>query len=248
VAAFFPTDVTSWKSQTALFSFSYSTFGPRIDYVFANAGIAQMKEMRSKDPSYFGSAAPTDLTNLADHPPVLKVIDVNLTGVLYTVQLSLVYFRRQNKDKDGWRGKIVATASNAAIYPFPNDPLYGAAKMGVLGTVRALGPKVFKEGITVNCFGPSVVATGLGPPDFLEKLEKDGRMTPMLTITKAVDMFIDPSSKLTGQMIENCVERNVIRPRPPYMDAKARANMDEFWPVDEIDETLDVDLTKYEVV
>lgn len=50
---------------------------------------------------------------------------------------------------------------NRSFYPFPNDPLYGAAKQGVLGAVRAVGPRVLKEGITVNCFGPSVVGEHL---------------------------------------------------------------------------------------
>ena len=44
-----------------------------------------------------------------------------------------------------------------AFYPFPNDTLYSASKHGVLGLTRAAGVKVFHEGITVNCFGPSVV-------------------------------------------------------------------------------------------
>lgn len=38
-----------------------------------------------------------------------------------------------------------------SFYPFPNDPLYAAAKQGVLGTCRAVGPKVIDEGITVKC-------------------------------------------------------------------------------------------------
>lgn len=38
-----------------------------------------------------------------------------------------------------------------SFYPFPNDPLYAAAKQGVLGTCRAVGPKVLDEGITVKC-------------------------------------------------------------------------------------------------
>jgi NAD(P)-dependent dehydrogenase (short-subunit alcohol dehydrogenase family) len=39
------------------------------------------------------------------------------------------------------------------------DALYGAAKHGIWGAVKAVGVKVLPEGITVNCFGPSVVGT-----------------------------------------------------------------------------------------
>ena len=59
------------------------------------------------------------------------------------------------------REESILMEVNRSFYPFPNDPLYGAAKQGVLGAVRAVGPRVLKEGITVNCFGPSVVGEHL---------------------------------------------------------------------------------------
>lgn len=135
-AEFCACDVTSWASVCEVFQYSYLKFGERIDYVvccvstlsstrydllidfsplrqFANAGIAQMKEMNSSDPTHFATAAPSDLTTLIDRPPSLAVIKVNLDGVLYCVHAALAYFRKQEKDKDGWRGKIVCTGSNA---------------------------------------------------------------------------------------------------------------------------------------
>jgi NAD(P)-dependent dehydrogenase (short-subunit alcohol dehydrogenase family) len=135
VVVFCACDVTSWISVTSVFAFSYKTFGKRIDYVFANAGvrpypslgkmakteirwqIAQMREMRSADPTHFGCAKIEDLSTLEDQAPNLKVMDVNMTGVLYTIYAALAYYRQQEKDSDGWRGKIVATGSNACV-PF----------------------------------------------------------------------------------------------------------------------------------
>ncbi|GAA5913237.1 hypothetical protein JCM5296_006861 [Sporobolomyces johnsonii] len=247
-AEFCATDVTSWASVCELFAFSYAKFGKRIDYVFANAGIAQMHEMRSSNPTYFATTKHDDLETLQDRPPSLAVIRVNLDGVLYTLHAALAYFRKQEKDKDGWRGKFVGTGSNASFYPFPNDPLYAAAKHGVLGICRAVGPKVFEEGITVNCFGPSVVATGLAPPDFLAMLEREGRLTPMKTVTDAVDVFINPTSKVTGQIIENCGTRNAFRAIPGYMDDNARKNMNEFHSSDQIDQALSVEGAGLDVV
>ncbi|CEQ40810.1 SPOSA6832_02467, partial [Sporobolomyces salmonicolor] len=287
-AEFCATDVTSWASVCELFAFSYVKFGRRIDYVFANAGIAQMQEMRSSNPTYFATAKQDDLETLQDRPPSLAVIRVNLDGVLYTLHAALAYFRKQEKDKDGWRGKFVGTGSNAcqkahfgttsdrsSFYPFPNDPLYAAAKSGVLGICRAVGPKVFEEGITVNCFGPSVVATGLAPPEFLAMLEREGRLTPMKTITDAADVFINPKSKVTGacdprlleatttarsryaeltwasiagQIIENCGTRNAFRAIPGYMDDNARKNMNEFHSSDQIDQALSVEGAGLDVV
>lgn len=45
----------------------------------------------------------------------------------------------------------------------------------------------------------------------------------MSTVLAAVDFFIHPDSKVTGQMVENCGEKNVIRKRPEYLDAHAQA-------------------------
>ncbi|KPV72865.1 uncharacterized protein RHOBADRAFT_55537 [Rhodotorula graminis WP1] len=241
-------NVTDWASVCTLFALASKTFGSRIDFVFVNAGIAQMSEMRSSDPGHFSTTHHPSLDDLGDRPPRLSVIRVNLDGVLYTLHAALAYFRAQDKDEDGWRGKFVATGSNASIYPFPNDALYAAAKQGVLGMCRAVGPKVLDEGITVNCFGPSVVATGLAPPDFINMLEREHRLTPMRTVTDAVDVFLDPKSQVTGQIIENCGTKNVFRSVPTYMDGAARANMNEFHPVDQIDSALSVDGLGLDVV
>ncbi|KAK4701829.1 hypothetical protein P7C70_g4399, partial [Phenoliferia sp. Uapishka_3] len=248
LAAFHVTDVTSWTSQVALFAFAYATFGPRIDFVFGNAGIAQSREMRPNDPTHFASADIDDLSTLAEHKPDLSVIEVDLIGVLHSLYLSLVYFRKQEKDGDGWRGKFVATGSNASFYPFPCDALYGTAKHGVLGAVRAVGPRVVKEGITVNALGPSVVWTPLIPAGFAELLEKEKRITYMSTVTNACDVFLAPGSKVTGQIIESCGEKNVFRAIPGHMDDKVKANMDLFWPVEETEAALAVAGVELEVV
>lgn len=72
-----------------------------------------MREMRSSDPAHFGSAVVDDLDTLLSSPPSLKVVEVDLNAVLYSLYLSLAYFRKQPKDVDGWRGKFVATGSIA---------------------------------------------------------------------------------------------------------------------------------------
>lgn len=105
-------DVTSWDSLYQAFKSTTEAFGNRIDYVFANAGISQMTDMRQNNPSHFATNS-TLVEDLATSPPNLSVINVNLTGVLYTVYLALAYFRRQEPDVDGWRGKIIATGSTA---------------------------------------------------------------------------------------------------------------------------------------
>lgn len=71
-----------------------------------------MSKLRDTNPTHFATNA-TPVEDLVNSPPDLSIINVNLTGVLYTVYLALAYFRRQEPDADGWRGKIVATGSTA---------------------------------------------------------------------------------------------------------------------------------------
>lgn len=78
----------------------------RVDFVFANSGIAQMRQMRANDPTYFATTKHDDLESLEKRKPDLKVIDVNLNGVLYTCHAALAYFRAQELDSDGFRGKV----------------------------------------------------------------------------------------------------------------------------------------------
>lgn len=123
----------------------------------------------------FHTTEVSDLSTLASNPPDLKIMDVNSTGVLYTTYLAIAYFRKQDKDKDGWRGKLVLTASNAcvvlpfcplaavatrrhhktdsegryrAIYPFPADVAYACSKHGTSGL--ATGESSATDGVEMQ--------------------------------------------------------------------------------------------------
>ena len=89
----------------------------RVDFVFANSGIAQMNQMRANNPAHFATAVIDDLDSLAAQKPNLKVIEVNLTGVLYTCYAALAYFRAQELDKDGFRGKVCPALSDIGLPP-----------------------------------------------------------------------------------------------------------------------------------
>lgn len=64
-------DVSSWKEQAQAFSNVYDAFG-RIDFVFANAGIAEGM-----------SNALATIHPDAPQEPNLKVVAVDLNGVIY---------------------------------------------------------------------------------------------------------------------------------------------------------------------
>ena len=67
--------------------------------------------------------------------PSLLTIEVNLHGVIWTSYLALAAFRK-NASKSG---KLVITASSAALYPSGPLPLYAATKHGV-----SIAPVLFR--------------------------------------------------------------------------------------------------------
>lgn len=83
-----------------------------------------MREMRSSEPTHFTTTHVESLASLAAHPPSLKVIDVDLTAVLYSLSASLAYFRTQEKDAHGFRGRFVATGSNARAFPSSSPGIF----------------------------------------------------------------------------------------------------------------------------
>jgi NADP-dependent 3-hydroxy acid dehydrogenase YdfG len=85
-------EVTSWDQQAAAFSAAVKEFG-RIDYVYPIAGIGERVWTPNRPDKKEGFKKP-DLT----------VLDVDVTGVLYTVSLALQQFRRQDV-VGGFRGK-----------------------------------------------------------------------------------------------------------------------------------------------
>lgn len=231
-------DVASWVDQVNLFQKATERFGKRIDYVFGNAGIAEGTGKSDSSAQLFHNSSPL-LDTLSQNPPDLHIMEINLTGILYTTYLALAYFRQQDKNADGCRGRIVLTSSNAAFYPFPAGALYATSKSAFIGLIRSVGPQVLHEGIYINALGPSVVASDILPPDFFDTMQKEGRLTPTSTITTCIDTLLDPKSRQTGQMIENVGNQNVVRPVPDYLTGVVEKNLDEFFPVETTAEALD---------
>lgn len=88
-------DAADWDSQLAAFQKALAEFG-RIDYVFAIAGIGERKWI------------PNNPETLDFAKPDLSVLDIDLTGVLYTAALAIQQMRRQQPDETGYRGKSKA--------------------------------------------------------------------------------------------------------------------------------------------
>lgn len=78
-----------------------------------------------------------------------KILDVNLTGALWTAKLAV---------KHG-ATSLVFMASVAGLEPIPGLGAYSVSKAGLLGLMRALARELGPSGVRVNAIAPGLVET-----------------------------------------------------------------------------------------
>lgn len=189
-------DTSSWDSQVAAFRKAIDWRAPdggRIDFVAPIAGIGERQWLPF--PEVTSSEKPDEFTE-----PDLSIIDVDLTGVLYTIALAVQHFRRQTRTKDSLLGRIGLVASVCGMYCVPSLPIYTSAKHALIGLTRSYGKLLVDEGITINAVAPNVVQTSISAPQFYDKLAEKNLLTPMAGLMGAFQEMLD--TKCSGEVFE----------------------------------------------
>ena len=130
-------DVRSWDDVEGTVAACVEAFGG-IDFVVANAGIGDYSALDTGDPERWR-----------------RVLETNLLGVLHTVRAALPPMKAQRS------GHIVLMASIASRWTWVGEPVYIAAKWGVVGLGWALRKEVLGDGIRVTMIEPGMVDTPL---------------------------------------------------------------------------------------
>ncbi|TCM50746.1 meso-butanediol dehydrogenase/(S,S)-butanediol dehydrogenase/diacetyl reductase [Rhizobium sp. PP-F2F-G48] len=131
-------DVSDRASVKALIDETVSRFG-RLDVMFNNAGISQTCPFLDVTEDDFN-----------------RIMKINGLGVLIGTQEAARQMIAQ-----GGGGKIINTASIAGKQGYPLFAHYCASKFAVVAITQAAARALADHRITVNCFGPGVVATEL---------------------------------------------------------------------------------------
>jgi NAD(P)-dependent dehydrogenase (short-subunit alcohol dehydrogenase family) len=155
-------DVTDRAANQAVVARVEAEHG-RLDAAFLNAGIAG----RSRE--------------VLDVEEFLRVVDVDLFGVVYGTEAALPALRRAGG------GSIVVTASLAGLSPMATDPGYSVAKGGAVAFVRSLAPRLAEEDVVVTAICPGFADTAIIDP-IREEFEKAG--FPVLTAEEVADAMI----------------------------------------------------------
>ncbi|MDT7545113.1 MAG: hypothetical protein QOE99_1223 [Actinomycetota bacterium] len=167
-------DVSDFDQVVATTAEAEKAFGG-LDLFFLNAGITT------------GCGVDEDF-DLASYR---RAMSINVDGVVFGVHAALPALRRRGG------GSIVCTASMAGLTAVPFDPVYGANKHAVVGLVRALGPQLAPQNISINAFCPGFAETKIIGP-IKELLQQSGvPIIPVETAGEAVLTAFDGGE--TGQ-------------------------------------------------
>jgi NADP-dependent 3-hydroxy acid dehydrogenase YdfG len=110
----------------------------RLDFVLANAGVADQA-----------------LASEGDPPVWQRLIETNLLGVMYCVRYALPHMQGQRA------GHLLLTASTSGRGAYVGEPAYIASKWGVVGFGHSVRMEVAQYGIRVTLIEPGAVDTPL---------------------------------------------------------------------------------------
>lgn len=214
-AIFVKCNVADYDSQAEAFQQAWKKFG-RLDALCANAGIIDQGSIFILDHRGKDTIPPA---------PNLSCTDVDYKGVIYGTQLAIHFMRKNNPPG----GKIVATASCAALYPHEAYPEYDGAKAAVVNFVRATSRVLkIKENITINAVLPGIVHTKIIPPEMIAAVSPE-YLTPIGAIVAGYKRFLDDETGMTGKAMECSVDKQLFAEIPGYQNGAASKRACTVW-------------------
>ncbi|GHF40875.1 NAD(P)-dependent dehydrogenase (short-subunit alcohol dehydrogenase family) [Amycolatopsis bartoniae] len=197
-------DVTDDESVRHAIATVVERFGG-LDVVVNNAGIGAQGTVADNDDAEW-----------------LRVLDVNLLGMVRVSRAALPHLRRSRA------AAIVNVGSIAATAGLPQRALYSASKGAVVALTRAMAADHLAEGIRVNCVNPGTADTPwigrlLEKADdpaaeraALEARQPHGRLVSAAEVAHAVAYLASPLAASTagaGIAVDGGMQNLRLRPR-----------------------------------
>jgi NAD(P)-dependent dehydrogenase (short-subunit alcohol dehydrogenase family) len=181
-------DVADLNSCRQAAEKAIAAFGA-IDILINNAGITQPLKVMEIEPGNWQ-----------------RVIDVNLTGVLYLSQAVIPHMRARKQGSIACMSSVSAQRGGGIF----GGPHYSAAKAGVLGLAKAMARELGPDGIRVNCVTPGLIQTDITGDKLTPAMKADIiKGIPLNRLGEAKDvaniyLFLasDLSAYVTGAVID----------------------------------------------
>jgi len=159
-------DTRDWDQQVNLFKKAKASSPAKsCDVVIANAGVSGPDEI-------FASSGLEDATEDPTKPD-LRILNINLTGVLYTTKIAMNYFRLQ-PEAPGRDRCFIFKGSIAGLIDQPGSWQYSASKFALRGLMRSMRHTTWQSGIRVNYVGPFYTKTDIISQAVIDRLEAKG--------------------------------------------------------------------------
>ncbi len=179
-------DVTRWPSQVSLFQMAKrSSPTGTIDAVVPSAGLGE-----DRAGEYWRFEYPQDLDQERPPAPKFRVVDVNLTGVMYTVYLALFWLQQVDAGAAQKDRHILLIGSIGGLLPLIGSPQYTASKHAITGLFRCLRASAWQKGIRLNLLCPSFVDTDMVPNSVLFVLAGGGALADVSDVVDAATRFM----------------------------------------------------------
>ena len=204
-ATYMHTDASSPTDTETVMQHAVDMFGS-IDILVTAAGISTAGYVSGR-PGSEVAVERDPIKRFTDSPLAewQRVLDVNLTGTLLSVQAAA-----RRMVARGRRGSIITIASIAAKHPEAGTPAYSVSKAGVWMLTKQAALVLGPVGIRVNAIGPGFIETNMtavlrGLPELEQRLLGSvplGRMGSAREVANAA-LFLagDQSSYFTGEML-----------------------------------------------
>ncbi|OJJ56267.1 hypothetical protein ASPSYDRAFT_48547 [Aspergillus sydowii CBS 593.65] len=203
-ARFFPADISNYEEYANVFREVHKLWG-HIDALCANAGIVDTSSIYIYD---------WKNKSVDEVPPApeLNVVDINYKGIVYGTQLA-THFMRHNPQPGG---RIVITGSIGGVFPHNTYPVYCGTKAAVNQFVRGIAPLLKqKENILINVVMPGMVDTPIVPPEMTAAVTPEC-LTPVETVLKGYQTFLQDTTGMTGQTLECSVNKLIYYQLPEH--------------------------------
>jgi 3-oxoacyl-[acyl-carrier protein] reductase len=129
-------DAASWNDARAMIQKGVDTWGD-FNILVSNAGFLRDKMIFSMSEEDFDD-----------------VVRVHLKGHFVGMRHAAEFWRTRAKAGGDVYGRIISTASEAAIFASPGQPNYAAAKAGIVAMTGSAAHALLKYGITANTIMP----------------------------------------------------------------------------------------------